>query len=746
MAPIHRREFLRYLGYAAGASALGPLATGEAQAGTWTDAQGFADWTPVAYPVPIPGDRGNAETDRYRLGKFTVRDDITLPGGFRYEVLAQWREQFGDIQFGFACDYTGLVPVPDTRDEYLLLVNHEYISARPWMQGLAEDGISNELRFPKSGAFEVRGKMQPEDRLIPGKADPEALEEVRAIARRAMNDLGISILHVRRKEDGGFEVIRDSKRHRRCSGFSCSNWSQGDAPVLDGPARRFVDPDSPPRTYSNCSGCTTPWGTFLTCEENFQDQVAEFILPDGRPLRKEPMDFKVRDPDARTGLPKEMGGLAATADPNSDGRYFGWVVEIDPFAGRLCKRSALGRFRHENVSLRCEAGKPLAGYMGDDRRGGHVWKFVSSQSVTDAQDKGNSRLLEEGTLFAARFQPDYFGTWIPLRPDTPLARPETDQTVGGFLWLPRGEEGGHVAVGSGSKAELSVEEWMASIEGWTGKSYGDATLGDLVRAEDDETRQGILLMDAYAMANAAGATPTSRPEDVEVHPLDHSIYVAFTDSTGSGDGSPDKRIFPDSAKENSRQYGAIYRLEEVAIDPAATNFTWGRFVSSGEAAEGGGGFAGADNLAFDPSGNLWVVSDISTSSQNFPVNREGITAPGEKKFMGVFGNNAVFWIPTSGPRAGMPHCFAIGPMECELTGPTFSEDGKALLLSVQHPGEIHGARGLLGDAEETRTLKISGRNGSIIEQERMVPLGSNWPSGEVGKAPRPSVICITREL
>jgi secreted PhoX family phosphatase len=413
--------------------------------------------------------------------------------------------------------------------------------------------------------------------------------------------------------------------------------------------------------------------------------------------------------------------------------------------------------------------------MGDDRRSGHVWKFVSDSVVTDPTDPNNRRLLEKGTLYAAKFNPDFTGRWIPLAPHTPLARPDPRHCPDGFLNLPRRPAGGHVAVGYGEKRELPVYAWIKTIEQFTTKPYAQCTLKDLVRpalapspgtpregrgegsslsTQDSALRtQSLLLLDAYAMATAAGATPTARPEDIEVHPVDRTVYISFTDSTGSPtDGSPDSRIFPDSRKKNSRQYGAIYRIVEDADDPAAATFAWGKFVASGEAADGGGGFACADNLVFDPAANLWMVCDITTPAHNFPVNNRDpkdprATPPGHKNFPGVFGNNAMFVIPTTGPLAGVPHCFGIGPMECELTGPTFADDGHTLFLSVQHPGELHGTRNhksVKQPPEETRSLHLAARDGTIFEQQRKVPLGSNFPTKTPGTPPLPCVVVIRR--
>ena len=782
-----RRAFLRYVGAGAAgvaaANVLGPLArpgaaraeaagNDWATADAWVTAGGAPAWRPVDYPLPNPGDGGSAATDAARLARYQVHDDLLLPHGFEKQVIARWGDVFGptdrpdrQVRFGYNADYTGLLPVAGSPGDYWLIVNHEYVSARPWLQGLDATG---RYRVSYDGAcvggLPLHGmSVDLLDERAVAAMPPDTVAALRRLCAEAMGDLGVSVLRVRRGPGDTFSVVAGADDHLRVSGDPRQPRPAGGI-VATGPAAVLVQ--NPTGTFSNCSGATTPWGTFLTCEENFQDQVPEFISPDGRPLPGDRKNLAASGEPHPTGLPFEFEGLGTGTEPPLDGRHYGWVCEVDPVARSLKKHTALGRFRHENVALRVDAGRPLAAYMGDDRRGGHVWKFVSRGVVYDPADPANAKLLEEGTLYVARFHPDYGGEWVALRPETPLARPNPSHLASGHLWLPLRPRGGHVAVGTTSSkaAEMAAEEWVATVEAFASRPFAEATLGDLVRppagddaaatagasgGPDERGASAVLLADAYAMANAAGGTPCSRPEDVEVHPVDRSVYVAFTDSTGGGDGSPDVRIFPDSAGDNSRQYGAIYRLAEDGDDPAAETFTWGRFVSSGEAAEGGGGFACADNLAFDPAGNLWMVCDISSLAHNFPVTRTGDdkTLPGHKNFVGVFGNNALFMIPTAGPHAGVPFCFAIGPTECELTGPTFTDDGRTLILSVQHPGEVHGTRGMPGvglPAAVEREMRLAARDGTLFTQRRTVPLGSNFPSRAPGEPPRPCVVCITR--
>ncbi|MDA8016030.1 MAG: DUF839 domain-containing protein [Thermoanaerobaculia bacterium] len=794
-----RRTFLRYVGAGAATLVLGNsnrLLAELPSSRAWVLPDGKPNWKPPAYPVPLPGDPGDAGDDRLRLASYEVIDDLVLPEGFEYEVLARFGDIFGpddsptrQIRFGYNCDYTGLVPVADQEDQFWLLVNHEYVSARPWLDvyetiygqrpptfRLVAD--HNDPPMFKRGIFSIDGWSFE---AFAGNAvdvnDPEQWARVpdavkakaRANAERILDEVGVSVLRVRRRDDGGFEVVADADDHRRISAFRRHNIPGGPAvhSRFTGPAVPLFD-RQPHGTMTNCSGGTTPWGTFLTCEENYYNEVDEDVSPEGRLIESRKSWYGARG-DKVNGLyifdnevPPNISGNGHLLEDRLDGRHFGWVTEIEPTTGHLRKHTGLGRFRHENVTLRVEAGKRLAAYMGDDRRGGHIWKFVSDEVVRNPSDPDTSRLLEKGTLYVARFEPDFTGRWIPLDAETPLRRPEPEQCFSGHMQVPSRFVGGSVSVGNPDRdrPDIEVDNWISIIESFTGKSFEDSTLADLVRphagvgsrlsaAEWHRLVNGILAMDAFLMANACGGTPTARPEDLEVHPVDRSVFIAFTDATDSSDGSPDRRIFPDSAMENSRQYGAIYRLIEdggdgADSDPAATTFTWGKFISSGEVADHGGGFACADNLVFDVDANLWVVTDISTTSQNFPTSRvvtDG-TNPGGKTFPGVFGNNAMFMLPTRGAATGLPHLFALAPIEAELCGPTFSDDGQALILSVQHPGEDDATR-RDGELEVQRHV-VHDRNNRPFEQTRKIPVGSNFPAGDPNTPPRPAVVCIRR--
>jgi secreted PhoX family phosphatase len=341
-----------------------------------------------------------------------------------------------------------------------------------------------------------------------------------------------------------------------------------------------------------------------------------------------------------------------------NGAHFGWVVEVDPLdpAWTPTKHTMLGRFRHENVAIRAANNQHVIAYMGNDRTDGHVHKFVSSGRYVAGSTENRGSLLSSGKLYSAVFHPDGTGEWRELTGSTPL-RP-----------IPRASA---PAVPSGATT--------------LGQVYSDL---------------GAIVTDAFRASNLIGATPTGRPEDVEVHPLDNSVYIAFTAAATLG------------ANLFSNLYGEIWRIVEEG-DGTGTRFTWMRWKAGGpnDAAQAGRVFAAPDNLSFDKAGNLWVVSDISSSRLN----------GGDARYT-AFMNNGMFFVPTSGPNAGIAMQFASGPCDCELTGPSWTPDEHTLFLAIQHPGEVNGIR-----------------TGSMV-----APRGSNWPSGRLNDSPRPGVVSIRR--
>ncbi len=525
----------------------------------------------------------------------SARDEIVLPEGFRHEIVIRWGDPFtaDGSAWGYNNDWVGLLPLGP--DQALLGVNHEYIS-------IASEGDAP--LYPES--FKV----------LRGRGDTIADWK---------RDVGFSVLRVRRDPGSGawVPVLKDPL-NRRVDAFTAFD--------VDGPAAAILGAVAQ-GTFNNCAGQTTPWGTFLSCEENIQDHVPEEVDTRGRSRR---------------------GG-----DFDLPGSHYGWVVEVDPHdpGSTPRKHTALGRMRHESVALRAEPGKPVAAYMGEDRTGGHVWKFVSDELYRPGDRESSRRLLQSGRLYAARFHADGGGEWRPFELATELLPNQHPRDRKPFL--PR-----HAR-----------------------------TLGDVYES------LGAALVDAYRAANCIGATPSGRPEDLEVHPKDGSVFVAFTAESGRAG------LF-----ENV--YGEIWRIGERDGDLGARGFRWTRFARGGpsEAAGAGRVFAQPDNMLFDPAGNLWVCSDMSSKD----LNRSADYVP--------FANNGLFLIPTSGPEAGRARQLVSLPCEAEPCGPALTPDGETLFVSIQHPGERFGIR----------------------RDAAAAPRGSNWPDGRVEVPPRPALISIRR--
>ncbi|MDV6236414.1 DUF839 domain-containing protein [Leptospira ellisii] len=368
--------------------------------------------------------------------------------------------------------------------------------------------------------------------------------------------LGGSIVRIS-KRDGIWKADPDSKYGRRIHGmteFRLTGPAAG-SPAMDNKDRVYG-------TFANCAGGLTFWNTVLSCEENVEWVVEACKLPDEK--------------------------------------HYGWVIEVDPFRPDSVpvKHTALGRFSHENAATVVSPNGKLTVYMGDDAKDQFVYKFVSKGSFDAGAGPANSRLLEEGTLYAADFEK---GTWIPL--------------------------------------DFESTDKLKNAKKENGESMFSS--------------QADVLVHCRAAAKLVGATPMDRPEDIEIHPLDGTVFIAMTNNDKHGNF-----------------FGQIVRIMEKNGDHSSLEFDYEVFAAGGK----GSGFAAPDNMAFDKSGNLWMVTDISAANLNKSVYKK-------------YGNNGMFVIPTSGPQNGKAFQFASSPVGAEFTGLWFTPDEKELFVSVQHPGE-----------------------------------------------------------
>jgi len=713
-AALSRRRLLQLLGLGSTAAAAtlgrgqGLAATRQAPPVGGLNKLGFK---PLRPPLPLPGDGLSAAQQRQTYRTWSVEDRVLVPEGYRAELLAVWGDRLATGRFGFNNDYLALTPLGGNRA--LLSVNFEYISPLTWAAGY-EEAVGTPLPLvalqqalaPKGGSIDAAA--------LPAGDPLRAL--VDPVAQAAMADLGIGVLELETVGNGSWRRLQGSGYERRIDGLTPVACSGPAAAVFANPAPLGYRDGLGARirgTFANCAGGTTPWGTVLSAEENFQSQVSEAVFADGSATAPGQRPFRW-DGNRLDGLGNPFG-LA--------GNKYGWMVELDPRRPQqpAVKHTWLGRFRHEAVAVVAKAGRPLIVYSGCDRHGGHLYRYVSDGLVLNPSDPANAMLFEQGRLEVARFEPGGGGQWLVLEPGARLApqRPSHYQRFGieQPTLLPHSDR-----QRSGAQALASDAEVDAYCR-------RHSTLADLYPTfgDDREARlrqQGAILIDAHLAANAIGATAAARPEDTDIDPVNGDLLIAFTAAGRSEEGGADPAIFQGPAGQPNWPHGWVMRLGDGSPERGA-RLTWRIEATGGTPWQGGLGFSNPDNLAFDPAGNLWLTTDRSSSAS-----------------LDVFGNNSCWVLPRQGAAAGQALCLAIGPVDCELCGPCFDASGRTLLLAVQHPGEGQGTR--QGQEREAQAHQLVDRSGRSFEQLRWVPLGSNWPSGVPGRAPRPGVVAISR--
>ncbi|MCA1999939.1 MAG: PhoX family phosphatase [Hyphomicrobiales bacterium] len=366
--------------------------------------------------------------------------DPVLPGAPAFDPLKQSAAAQAK-QFGYNNDFLGFAPIDGRADHGLLVVNHEY--------------TNEELMFPAIGR---------QDRAARFAGMTKELAEIEMAAH------GGSVLEVRR-ENGKWGVVANSRYARRITAETPMTIT---GPAAGHPLMRTQADPTGTRVLgmlNNCAGALTPWGTWLTCEENFNgyfwSRKAGEEGPHGKALK-------------RYGAPGEWYNWGQYFDrfdyakePNEVNR-FGWVVEIDPFDPNSVpkKRTALGRFKHEGAGNIVNRDGRFVVYSGDDERFDYVYKFVTEGRVDTANRAANADLLDRGTLYVAKYNADGTGEWLPL------------------------------------------------VQGQGG-----------LTAENGFPDQGTVVIHARLAADILGATKMDRPEDVEVNPKTGKVYLMLTNNS-----------------------------------------------------------------------------------------------------------------------------------------------------------------------------------------------------------------------
>ncbi|MFO7628597.1 MAG: DUF839 domain-containing protein, partial [Prochlorococcaceae cyanobacterium] len=557
---LKRRQLLQLLGIGA---VLSPLL--EARSSDRAK-DASLPFTPVRAPLPLPGDGLSAADQRRLFQTFNVEDKLLVPDGYRAELIASWGDRLSAGRFGFNNDYLALQALPGARA--LLSVNFEYISPLTWAAGFAE-AVGTPLPLEAlQQALASRGGSVDMASLA---ADDPLRPLIETVSRAAMADLGIGVIELE-QGSAGWRRIGGSRYERRIDGL-CGLSQPAQALRCSGPAAAVFRHNQPLGyhdglgeriigTFANCAGGTTPWGTVLSAEENFQSQVSEAVHADGSASANSLCPFRW-DGSRLDGLGNPFG-LA--------GNKYGWMVEFDPREPTkpAVKHSLLGRFRHEAVAVVARPGEPLVVYSGCDRHGGHLYRFVSEGMVRDPGDRANSRLFEAGRLEVARFSADGSGTWIALEAATAL-KPQPPSHYQRFGWqqptvLPHSDR--QLSGGEALSSDVQLRAYCSRF-----KSLGDLYPIDGNDAEAQLRQQGAILIDAHLAANAAGATACPRPEDTDIDPINGDLLIAFTAAGRDEGGCSDPTIFRGPKGESLWPHGWVMRLNDGGAGRGA-RFRW----------------------------------------------------------------------------------------------------------------------------------------------------------------------------
>ncbi|MCI0686173.1 MAG: PhoX family phosphatase [Sporichthyaceae bacterium] len=562
-------------------------------------------------------------------------DNVIVPAGYDDTVVVRWgdpvvpgapRFDFEHQttaaqlkQFGYNCDYVTLLPLG--KDRALLVVNHEYTDDELMFHGYAGGATAT-------------------------------IEQIRI----TMAAHGLSVVELQRVRDSGeWELRQPSRRHARYN-RRLHTWTPY---KLTGPAagssllRTGADPTGTVvlGSLNNCSGGTTPWGTVLSGEENFNQYFVGGNSATGAAktaLARYGFDTTNAIPSGSRRWDRADSRFDIAVEPNEPNR-FGWVIELDPFDPDSTprKRTALGRFKHEAATVTLTGDRRPVAYLGDDERFDYIYKFVSNRRMDRgdgaAAHRHNLTLLDHGTLYVARLTGD----------------------------SPAGEIAGDGALPADGEFD-GAGEWIPLVSGHISHVPG------MTAAE-------VLVWTRLA-ADQVGATKMDRPEDFERNPVNGRVYLACTNNSNRTAGLQDEAnpltssVVAGGATASGNRNGHIVELEEDGDDPAALTFRWRIFMLCGDPNAAHTYFAGfdksqvspisaPDNIAFDGAGNLWIATDGNVLGSN----------------------DGLFAVPVDGPERGHLKQFLTVPFAAETCGPVISWDHKTVLVAVQHPGEVTGA-------------------------------------------------------
>ena len=250
-----------------------------------------------------------------------------------------------------------------------------------------------------------------DNETVLGNAGAENLEQ----ARISQAVHGMSVVEIR-KTNGTWAPVPSGLSKR----ITPNTPVAFDGPVAGHPLLSTPAGNAPAGTVNNCGNGYTPWGTYLTCEENFNGYFGA-TDPSWTPTPEQErygfssggFGYRWHEYDARWDL--------SSADYRGEENRFGWIVEVDPMnpAAPPVKHTALGRVKHEGFAFATGRGGRAVGYMGDDQRFDYIYRFVSAKNWKAMRDQGVSP-FSDGQLYVARFNDDGSGDWLELTIDDPV--------------------------------------------------------------------------------------------------------------------------------------------------------------------------------------------------------------------------------------------------------------------------------------------------------------------------------------
>ncbi len=559
----------------------------------------------------------------------STADTMVVPDGYVASAIVPWGEPVG---------LPGNLPAFKTDAS-------NSADEQAAQMGMHHDGIHfYALDASRRGLLVMNHEYVDDGLLHVGGIAPWTAEKV----RKAQAAHGISVVEIENRV-GQWQAVRPSPYARRFTSYTPF--------AVQGPAaghpmmKTAADPSGRTvlGTLNNCASGMTPWGTYLSGEENWAFYFDGGDNPTPHQKRwgaRKTSFYRWAQFDERFNLEKH---------PNEFNR-FGWVVEVDPLdpSSTPIKRTALGRAAHEGAWIAVTDDHRAVVYSGEDARFEYIYKFVSRDKIAPGGGKANKELLDHGTLYVAYFGNDGKGQWLPM------------------------------------------------VHG-TGKLTATNGFAD----------QGEVVIKARQASDILGATKMDRPEWLTIDAANKEVYCTLTNN--SERGKPGQPGVDAANPRANNVMGQIIRWKERG-DFDSQSFDWNHLVLAGDPANArpeakgnvkGDIFACPDGIAFDARGLLWIQTDAH-ASQMYKGELEKI------------GSNQMLACDV---KTGEIRRFFTGPVNCEVTGLTFTPDMRTMFINIQHPGENASDRS--DPAEPTKY--------------------STWPEGPGTNRPRSATVVIQKK-